>query len=357
MGDCCGNRLEKAGHVFGGKRVRTSVDSISSVTGFKGMRELGSRIFLLSLLVFGLGACATVNDPNDPAAIARYEVNDPFEEWNRAFHSVNMFADEVVVEPVARGYTTVVPKPARQSVTNFMNNITSPVTLANDLLQFEFGRAATTLSRLAVNSTVGIGGIFDPATRMGLNGHREDFGQTLAVYGFGEGFFFMAPFLGPAPPRDLVGIVVDSAINPLNYAKAQDAWMLRIGLATFDTVNARAENLETLENLERTSLDYYATLRSMYRQNRKAEIANGRDLNDSPFEFEFDNEDAFGLEEEDEFDLGEDEDMFFMTPTPAPTGTVLEEGTPEMTPPSEPVMDKVPAEEVPFDQGDEIPNP
>jgi phospholipid-binding lipoprotein MlaA len=288
------------------------VDFVSTLRGQMAQRgNTIARPFLLLAFTASLGACATVNDPDDPAAIARYEINDPFEEFNRAFHSVNMFADEVVVAPVAIGYTTIVPKPARRSITNFMDNLTSPVTLANDLLQFEFVRASTTLSRMVINSTIGIGGLFDPAQSMGLDGHKEDFGQTLAVYGFGEGFFFMAPLLGPAPPRDLLGIVIDSAINPLNYTQQQDTWLLRIGLATFDTVNDRAENIETLQNLERTSLDYYATLRSMYRQNRKSEIANGRDLNDLP-DFEFELDDAFDLDdEEDPFELGDDEDLFF----------------------------------------------
>lgn len=294
-------------------------------TSRRSFRTAMKRLCVLGLLAYGLAACATVNDPNDPAAIARYEVNDPFEEWNRAFHSVNMFADAVVVRPVAVGYTEVVPKPARQSITNFMDNITSPVTLANDLLQFEFVRGATTLSRLVINSTVGIGGLFDPASRIGLHGHKEDFGQTLAVYGFGEGFFFMAPFYGPAPPRDLLGAIVDSAINPLNFTNQQDAWMLRLGLATFDTVNTRAENLETLDNLERTSLDYYATLRSMYRQNRQSEIANGRDLDSLPdFEFEFSDEfDSSSQSDDDDFDLGDDEDMFYMGEDDDPTTSSL----------------------------------
>lgn len=262
------------------------------------------KICVLVGLALTLGACATMNDPEDPAAIARYEVNDPFEEWNRSLFALNMLADEVIIKPVAVGYTEVFPKPVRRSVTNFMDNITSPVTLANDLLQFEFGRATKTLYRFAVNSTLGIGGLFDVARKAGAEGHKEDFGQTLAVYGFGEGFYFMAPFLGPAPPRDLLGNVVDSAINPLNYLKQEDTWMLRLGLATFDQINDRAENIETLENLERTSLDYYATVRSMYRQNRNSEISNGRDLSDMP-DFDFDLDDDF----DDDFDLGEDEDF------------------------------------------------
>ena len=147
---------------------------------------------------------------DDPAALARYEVNAPFEEWNRPLFSLNMLADEVVVKPVAVGYTAVFPKPVRRSISNFMDNLTSPTTFANDLLQFEIGRASATFSRLLINTTIGVGGLFDPARHMGIEGHKEDFGQTLAVYGFGEGFYFMAPLLGPAPPRDLFGqLLVD----------------------------------------------------------------------------------------------------------------------------------------------------
>lgn len=277
-------------------------------------RHRALRLFMPVVLVLSLGACASMNDPDDPAALARYEVNDPFEEWNRPLFALNMLADEVVVKPVAVGYTQIFPKPARRSITNFMDNITSPTTFANDLLQFEFGRATLTLYRFAINSTIGIGGLFDVARASGIPGHKEDFGQTLAVYGFGEGFYFMAPLLGPAPPRDLFGQLVDAAVNPLNYAKNEDTWLIRMGLSSFDMVNDRAENIETIETLERTSLDYYATVRSIYRQDRNSEIANGRRFDDMP-DFDFDLDDDFDLEEdfdaeEDAFSLGEDEDMF-----------------------------------------------
>lgn len=275
-----------------------------------------SRMCLLASLALTLGACATVNDPDDPASIARYEVNDPFEEWNRSFFALNMLADEIVIEPVAVGYTTIFPKPVRRSITNFMDNVTAPITLANDLLQIEFTRATKTAYRLLINSTFGIAGFFDVARMTGVDGHKEDFGQTLAVYGFGEGFFFMAPFLGPAPPRDLVGYVVDSAINPLNYLKTEDTWVIRVGLATFDVINDRAENIETMDNLERTSLDYYATVRSIYRQNRKSEISNNREYDDAP-DFDFDMDDPFDLGDDEDFDtedefynLDDDQDMF-----------------------------------------------
>ncbi len=265
-------------------------------------------------VIFSLGACASMNDPDDPAALARYEVNDPFEEWNRPLFALNMLADEVVVKPVAVGYTAVFPKPVRRSISNFMDNLTSPTTFANDLLQFEFSRGSATFTRLLINTTIGVGGLFDPARHMGIEGHKEDFGQTLAVYGFGEGFYFMAPLLGPAPPRDLFGQLVDAAVNPLNYTKDEDTWIIRTSLSAFDMVNDRAENIETIENLERTSLDYYATVRSIYRQDRNSEIANGRDFDDMP-DFEFELDDDFDLEEdfdseEDAFSLGEDEKMF-----------------------------------------------
>lgn len=300
-----------------GWSVRSEINGdFSGNTETLGHMTALRRIGLLACLALSLGACATVNDPEDPASIARYEVNDPFEEWNRSLFALNMLADEVIVEPVAVGYTSIFPKPVRRSVTNFMDNITSPVTLVNDLLQFEFGRATKTLYRFFVNSTFGFGGFFDVARKAGAEGHKEDFGQTLAVYGFGEGFFFMAPFLGPAPPRDLAGVVVDSAINPLNYLTTEDTWMIRAGIATFDLINDRAENIETMDNLERTSLDYYATIRSIYRQNRNAEISNNRELDDAP-DFDFDMDDPFDLgddedfEVEDEFyNLDEDQDMF-----------------------------------------------
>src|ERR1041384_3873923 len=134
------------------------------------------------------GGCASEPDPSDEAAVQAYnEANDPLEPMNRYFFEVNNFLDEILLKPFAGWYHIALPDPAEDGVRNFLRNLKSPVILANDLFQGEFHRAGTTVARFFINSTIGIGGFIDVASMMDLNYHTEDFGQTLAVYGAGEG--------------------------------------------------------------------------------------------------------------------------------------------------------------------------
>lgn len=237
------------------------------------LRSLHSALFLgLALLVTG---CAT--PPTDPDALAAYEeANDPLEPMNREIFRFNQFADKYLIKPIAQGYVEVVPEDGRKSVRNFLNNLRSPVILANDILQGEVQRAGTTLARAVFNSTIGIGGLFDVGSGIGLPFHDEDFGQTLAVWGVGEGPYLVLPILGPSNPRDTVGIVVDGFMDPLNlYLENTDRSYLIYVRAAIDGIDKRAQVLDVLDELERTSLDFYATIRSLYRQRRIEEIKNG----------------------------------------------------------------------------------
>ncbi len=261
---------------------------------------------LLAAAIVGLSACATI-DPNNPDYLALKEINDPYENTNRRMFAFNEKLDDLVLEPASRRYRDNIPEPARNSVRNFLDNLQSPVIFINDILQGEPDRAGHTYSRFLINTTVGVLGLFDVASRAGVEKHSEDFGQTLAVWGVNEGPYIMLPFLGPAPPRDMVGMLVDRAFHPLNYVGGTETFVASTTVSVVGTIQFRSENIENIETLERTSLDYYATVRSIYRQNRAAEIANGQDVTDDLDDFDFDMEeyDDFDMEEESEGELSE----------------------------------------------------
>ena len=218
--------------------------------------------------------------------------NDPYEPFNRKMFAVEQTLDHYIIEPVAKGYA-VLPQPVRRSTRNFLNNLASPITLVGDVMQGELNRATTTALRLGINSTIGLAGLFDPATRMGFERHTEDFGQTLAVYGVPSGPYLYVPGLGPMPPRDLAGWTIDWAFDPWTYIADGDIG-IAFGSYALDGIDSRATNLGIIDEIERSSVDFYATVRSLYRQNRQSEIANGvTDINALP--------DLDGLDDLDDF--------------------------------------------------------
>jgi phospholipid-binding lipoprotein MlaA len=215
--------------------------------------------------------------------IQQTDPNDPYEGLNRFFFEVNDALDGVILRPIAIAYRTVVPEYGRQRVRNVLQNVDSPVIFVNDVLQGEGDRAGTTFMRFIVNTTIGVGGIWDVATEWGLPHHDEDFGQTLAVWGLEEGPYFYLPLLGPSNPRDSVGRVVDMGFDPLTYVQWGDdnEWIpvARFGL---NIIDVRSRNIETLDEIERNSVDYYASVRSLYRQVRNDAIRNGELGSDLP---------------------------------------------------------------------------
>ncbi len=234
-----------------------------------------------------VSGCASTQTPSGGV-----DVNDPWESTNRKLFAVDRSLDKAIIKPIAKGYRKVVPHRGRKSIRNFVENLHSPVTLANDILQLEPKRASITLSRLVINSTIGLVGFFDPAKKMGLPRHKEDFGQTLAVYGVPEGPYIYIPVLGPLPPREIIGFGVDIITNPLVWMGDDAAGYVNKGRVAAQGLGDRERNIEVLENLEETSLDFYASLRNLYRQNRANEIRNGvpefEDLPDFEDEFEDD---------------------------------------------------------------------
>jgi phospholipid-binding lipoprotein MlaA len=191
---------------------------------------------------------------------------------NRAIFKANVAADHAVMRPVAQAYLDHVPEGIQKSVHNVVQNLKEPTVAVNQALQGNIKHAWESVQRLAVNSTVGIAGIFDVATEWGVPSHNADFGQTLAVWGVGEGPFVQLPLLGPSNTRDAVGTAVDMAMNPLTFVGGAPATYAGVATGGANIVDTRARHLHDLDELERNSIDYYAALRSVYRQHREAEI-------------------------------------------------------------------------------------
>jgi phospholipid-binding lipoprotein MlaA len=235
-------------------------------------RLLGSAALALLLMA----GCATRPPADDLEAVQEFrENNDPFEPTNRVMFEVNEVIDKAVLQPIAEAYRDILPKPVRSGIRNVLGNLRTPTILTGDLLQGNVTRARETLGRFIVNSTIGIGGIVDVGRRYDVHGHSEDMGQTLAVWGVGEGFYMFIPLLGPTTARDLTGFAIDIYTNPqsmIGQGYILDAWnYTRIGMTVVDT---REALLEPFDMVRKTSLDPYATLRSAYRQRRSFEIQN-----------------------------------------------------------------------------------
>ncbi len=222
-------------------------------------------------------------------AQAEDDQNDPLEGFNRAIFSFNEGFYDVVMRPVAGVYNAM-PSHIRYMINSFLSNLRAPLVFINDVLQGEFERAMTTVGRFAMNSTIGFAGIVDVASSAGFEEHDEDFGQTLAFWGVGEGFYLVLPVLGPSNPRDAIGrFVVDPWIDPVNYRldeTGNDEWIwARFGVSAVDQFAAVTDELD---QIKKTSIDYYAAVRSLYRQKRKAEISNGEEMDLPPIpDFEF----------------------------------------------------------------------
>jgi phospholipid-binding lipoprotein MlaA len=234
---------------------------------------------LLAVLLMGtaLSGCAATTNPDSIAQ------NDPYEPTNRKIFEFNQSLDKNFARPVAVFYNHAVPEPFRLGLHNVLANMDKPVTFANDVLQGSPSRALQSFARTLTNTTLGIGGVMDVATWMGIPDHSEDFGQTLGVWGVGEGSYFVAPLLGPAPPRDLAGRVVDYGFDPFTYIRFDGYRTMGYARAGLGVLDLRARNVETLDQIERDSVDYYATQRSLYRQYRNSEIRNGKpDTSDLP---------------------------------------------------------------------------
>ena len=223
---------------------------------------------VMLVATLALGACAA-----PPAG----GINDPAERVNRQIHAFNVGADRVLVRPAARAYGAVVPDPLERGVQNVAGNFDQPAYVVNDLLQGRPGDALHNGVRFAMNTLLGIGGVFDVATGMGIPARETDFGETLSVWGVGEGAFVMLPVLGPSTARDATGRVVDTLANPLSAIRVGVSSPREIGrVSTAAEIGSRLGERNrfsaTIDQLLYDSADGYAQLRLLYLQNRRFEL-------------------------------------------------------------------------------------
>ena len=232
------------------------------------------RLFAVSLaLAATLSACSSTPERQQET------VYDPFENFNRKVYGFNDGVDRIFIGPVARAYNNNVPEPARDGVHNLLVNSNSTVVFANDVLQAKPDRAAQTLARFIINSTLGLGGLFDVAGRSGLEGHTEDFGQTLGYWGFPSGAYFVSPFLGPSNIRDTTGRIVDTLFDPLTWVEFGVSdnldTFIQIGRTGVTAIDTRARFDAGLESL-RAQPEPYIALRRAYTTQRRSDIRDGK---------------------------------------------------------------------------------
>ena len=237
------------------------------------------RVIILSLFI-ATSSMAGSDGQNELTKNTNGEVKDCFEKVNRGIFAFNQAIDGLVFEPLAKGYRKL-PSPIRTGTSNFVGNLSTLLTIPNNVLQGDLGYAGKNTLRFLVNSTVGIVGLFDPASAIGLNSYeKEDYGQTLGAWGVGEGCYIVLPVLGPSTARDAIGSLA-------NYMGG-DAWYnvtVRNDTHYFSNfdyyaskgtggVDFRAKNFEDINNLEENSIDFYASVKSLYLQDRRKKILN-----------------------------------------------------------------------------------
>ena len=215
-------------------------------------------------------------DPTLPAAAEMPGTFDPWEKYNRRMHRFNNAVDRRIAKPLARGYVKVVPRPVRLGVSNFFNNLSQPLTMVNSLLQGKPKQAGQSLGRFLLNSTVGIAGIFDPATRAKLPQRSEDFGQTLGVWGWKRSRYFELPLFGPRTVRDVFGMAGDAPLSPLRRVEAD---RVRIPLQGLQLVDMRSQLLST-DSLREGAEDDYTLVRDAWSQRRDYQIFGDRNKGD-----------------------------------------------------------------------------
>ena len=235
-----------------------------------------SRLASAVVLAAALAACATQPPATDPDALADFrQTNDPLEPTNRFFYSVNDGLDTYLLRPVAVAYRQV-PGVIRRPIHNVLANMSTPITFANDVLQTKPTRAGTSMMRFLINSTAGVGGLFDVASDLGYPEHDTDFGVTLALWGAGDGPFLFLPVLGPSNPRDATGFAGNAVLDPFTWVTFGGVNTLRYAKFGAGAVDARERLLDPVDNIKKTALDPYATFRSLYRQNRQSVIDQTR---------------------------------------------------------------------------------
>ena len=210
-----------------------------------------------------------------------------FEKTSRAMFKFNLALDDIVLEPLAKGYNKL-PSPIRSGTSNFTSNIGTLLSIPNNILQGNLKQLGHSVGSFAINTTVGILGFLNPAERMGLKPHKEDVGQTLGSYGIGTGCYFVLPFFGPTTARDSIGLIADTFVDPFAQVTIRNKEILStsgnsldyVSVKATEKVDFRADNVKNFENLEKNSIDLYSALKSVYLQDRENKIKNSVDNDD-----------------------------------------------------------------------------
>ena len=219
----------------------------------------------LAVLLCGLVLTACASTPPSPEMVAN---NDPYEPANREVLQLNGKIDRYFVIPTVAVYFVLVPDSGRRAVHRFLENLTLPTTFVNDILEGQLTRGGQTVTRFAINTTVGLGGFLDPASKMKIPDHGADFGLTLGAWGVDEGPYLVLPFLGPSNPRDAFGLAADVGLDPTNQIPFKQHIWWDGGRYYFTVLDLRGQTFQTVQTIQRSSIDYYTALRSFYRQLR-----------------------------------------------------------------------------------------
>ena len=248
------------------------INIVTKLSQKRHKRAILALVF--GVLAAGLSACAP--------KMAAQGINDPYETQNRATHALNLKLDTYVVRPLATKANRVVPDPVFRGVNNFADNLNLPSTVANDLLQAKLRPALNNTLRLAVNSSIGIGGLLDPATKMGLPAQKTDFGETLHIWGVAEGAYVELPLYGPSTQRDAVGVVVDAVFDPAKLFIPKDKRWLGTFAKVAAKIGDRGRYSETVDSVLYDSADGYAQARLLYLESRRHSL--GQSTAESEFE-------------------------------------------------------------------------
>jgi len=230
-----------------------------------GSLRLRDQVLVLALAL--LAGCGAAPGPG--------EINDPFEATNRKIHAFNRGIDKTILGPSSKGYGRVIPKPVSRAIGNLADTLDLPGDIANDLLQLRIGDAAQNTLRLGTNVLFGLGGLIDTSTAFGLEGKPTDFGETLHVWGFGEGPYLEVPFSGPSTVRDATGTLVDIVTNPVRLAVPRREAAAATVIKLLSRVGDRDRFSETIESILYDSADSYAQARLLYLENRRFTLARG----------------------------------------------------------------------------------
>jgi len=246
--------------------------------------------FIIASIVTFMIASSAIAGTDGENSLSKKEpgqVKDCFENLNRATFKFNQGLDNIIFEPLAKAYR-ILPSPVRAGTSNVLDNLSNLVTIPNNVLQGEFKKAGENTGRLIINTTLGILGIFDVANAMGFTEYeKEDYGQSLGTMGFKEGCYLVLPVLGPSTVRDTAGSLVNllggdpwynvTIKNDTEHFQERDYYISKSG----NGIDFRAKNIDSLDNLEKNSIDFYASVRSLYLQDRQLKITNSDSITET----------------------------------------------------------------------------